>query len=285
VKGPLLKSPAFFAALAVLVIGAVALQVSIARMQVVLRKLPIHAKDDLPLRTIASSVPGWERVGQDNILAKEVIEELGTENYLSRMYRGELNGKPVGVELHLAYYTGMIDTVPHVPERCFVGGGMVQDGNTQIVPIPLDFDRLSIDPYVDQAEYGPVYSAVGESFQSVRMPFDIETRLKLRVTPFLDVRSERRVFAGYFFLANGGIATSANDVRGLAFDPQTTYAYYTKVQFTSWDVDSSEELGIIAGSILDELLPQIMRRVPDWIEVMEGRYPPDNPTNPTPPKG
>jgi hypothetical protein len=179
----------------------------------------------------------------------------------------------------------MIDTVPHVPERCFVGGGMVQDGNTQIVPIPLDFDRLSIDPYVDQAEYGPVYSAVGESFQSVRMPFDIETRLKLRVTPFLDVRSERRVFAGYFFLANGGIATSANDVRGLAFDPQTTYAYYTKVQFTSWDVDSSEELGIIAGSILDELLPQIMRRVPDWIEVMEGRYPPDNPTNPTPPKG
>jgi hypothetical protein len=267
------------------VIGAVGLQVSIARMQVVLRKLPIHAKDDLPLRTIASSVPGWERIGQDNILSKEVIEELGTENYLSRTYRGQLNGKPVAVELHLAYYTGMIDTVPHVPERCFVGGGMVQDGNTKFVPITLDFDRLSIDPYVDQAEYGPIYSAVGDSFQSVRMPFEIESRLKLRVTPFLDVRSDRRVFAGYFFLANGGIATSANDVRGLAFDPQTTYAYYTKVQFTSWEVDSSEELGMVAGSLLDELLPQIMRRVPDWIEVMEGRYPPDNPSKPTPANG
>jgi hypothetical protein len=285
VRRPILKSPAFLAALSVLVLGAVALQVSLARMQVVLRKLPIYAKDDLPLRTIASSVPGWERVGQDNILSKEVIEELGTENYLSRVYRGEFNGKPVIIELHLAYYTGMIDTVPHVPERCFVGGGMVQDGATQTVPIPLDLERLSIDPYVDQAEYGSVYSAVGENFQSVRMPFELDTRLKLRVTPFLDVRSDRRVFAGYFFLANGGIASSANDVRVLSFDPQTTYAYYTKVQFTSWDVESSEELGVIAGSLLDELLPQIMRRVPDWIEVMEGRYPPDNPNQPTPSNG
>jgi hypothetical protein len=285
VRRPILKSPAFLAALSVLVLGAVALQVSLARMQVVLRKLPIYAKDDLPLRTIASSVPGWERVGQDNILSKEVIEELGTENYLSRVYRGEFNGKPVIIELHLAYYTGMIDTVPHVPERCFVGGGMVQDGATQTVPIPLDLERLSIDPYVDQAEYGSVYSAVGENFQSVRMPFELDSRLKLRVTPFLDVRSDRRVFAGYFFLANGGIASSANDVRVLSFDPQTTYAYYTKVQFTSWDVESSEELGVIAGSLLDELLPQIMRRVPDWIEVMEGRYPPDNPNQPTPSNG
>ncbi len=284
-KRPILRSPSFLAALAVLVIGAVALQVSIARMQVVLRKLPIHAKDDLPLRTVSASVPGWERFGQDSILSKEVIEELGTENYLSRMYRGEFNGKPVMVELHLAYYTGMIDTVPHVPERCFVGGGMVQAGNSQTVPIPLDFDRFSVDPYLDQAEYGPVYVAVGENFQSIRMPFDLKQRLKLRVTPFLDVRADRKVFAGYFFIANGGIATSANDVRGLAFDPQTTYAYYTKVQFTSWDVDSAEQLGQVAGSLLDELLPQIMRRVPDWIEVMEGRYPPDNPSKQTPAKG
>lgn len=279
-----LRSPAFFVALAVLVIGAVALQVSIARMQLVLRKLPVHPKDDLPFRTIAASVPGWERVGQDAVLSKEVLEELGTENYLSRFYEGEINGRPVRLELHLAYYTGMVDTVPHVPERCFVGGGMVQAGTTVIVPIPLDMDRLSIDPYVDRERFGVVYTAPGESFASVRMPGGVED-LRLRVTPFRDVRTDRVVYAGYFFLANGGIAVSANDVRALAYDPRSLYAYYAKAQFTSWDVQSPEELAAAAASLLDELLPQIMRRVPDWIEVMEGRYPPDNPRNPALSKG
>lgn len=281
----ILRSPAFLVALAVLVIGAVALQVSIARMQVVLRKLPIHPEGDVPFRTIAAEAPGWERLGQDQILTKEVIEELGTENYLSRIYRGEHNGKPVRVELHLAYYTGMIDTVPHVPERCFVGGGMVQAGETKVVDIPLDFDRLSVDPYADPEVYGEVLTAPGENFQAVRMPFRLRDTLKLRVTPFLDVRSDRKVFAGYFFLANGGIAVSANDVRRLAFDLRATYAYYAKVQFTSWDVDSAEELGEVAADMLDQFFPQIMRRVPDWIEVMEGRYPPDNARNAAPDEG
>ncbi|MGP1310404.1 MAG: exosortase-associated EpsI family protein [Phycisphaerales bacterium] len=272
----LVKSPAFLAAMGVLVLGAVALQVSVARMQVVLQKLPIYPEGDLPFRTISPSVPGWERVGQDVVLSKEVIEELGTENYLSRIYRGEHDGEPSLIELHLAYYTGMIDPVPHVPERCFVGGGMVQAGQSRVVDLPLDMDRYSVDPYLDPEKYGPIYTAATENFQTVRMPFDVE-RLKLRVTPFLDQRTDRTVYAGYFFLANGGWAASANDVRGLAFDLQNDYAYYAKVQFTSWDVESPEELGAVAADLLDELLPEIMRRVPDWIEVMEGRYPPDNP--------
>lgn len=274
-KHPIVKSPAFLVALGVLVIGAVALQVSVARMEVVLQKRPIYAEDNLPFRTISPSVPGWERHGQDTILSKEVIEELGTENYLSRVYRGEVGGERALVELHLAYYTGMIDPVPHVPERCFVGGGMVQAGQSRVVDIPLDMDRYSLDPYLDREAYGPVYIAAGENFQSVRMPFGVE-RLKLRVTPFRDQRTDRTVYAGYFFLANGGWAASANDVRGLAFDLRNDYAYYAKVQFTAWELESPEALGEVAASLLDELFPQIMRRVPDWIEVMEGRYPPDN---------
>lgn len=278
-KRKLLRSPAFIAAFALLLVGAVGLQVAIARSQVVLRKLPIYPKDNLPLRTLPASVLGWERVGQDTVLSKEVLEELGTENYLSRIYLGELDGKPVYIELHTAYYTGMIDTVPHVPERCFVGGGMVQAGQTRIVSVPLDLDRLSRDPFADPERDGLIYTSVGQDFQSVRMPRKIES-LKLRVTPFQDVRSGRKVHAGYFFLANGGWAVSANDVRSMAFDLRNDYAYYAKVQFTSWDMDSHEDLGRAAGAMLDELLPELMRRMPDWIEVMEGRYPPDNPRRP-----
>ena len=244
--------------------------------QVVLRKLPIYPKDNIPLRTIPASVAGWERVGQDTVLSKEVLEELGTENYLSRVYAGEFEGRTVYIEFHAAYYTGMIDTVPHVPERCFVGGGMVQAGGTRIVPVPLDMDRFSRDPFADPKRDGVIYTAIGRDFQTVRMPREVES-LRLRVTPFRDVRSGRKVHAGYFFLANGGWAASANQVRDMAFDLRNDYAYYAKVQFTSWDFEDADDLARAAGALLDELFPEIMRRMPDWIEVMEGRYPPDNP--------
>lgn len=275
-KRTILTTPAFLAAFVCLLVGAIGLQVAIARSQVVLRKLPIYAKDNLPLRTLPASVPGWERVGQDSVLSKEVLEELGTENYLSRVYTGQFEGRPVFIELHAAYYTGMIDTVPHVPERCFVGGGMVQAGGTRIVPIPLDLERFSRDPFADPDRDGIIYTAIGQDFQSVRMPRAVES-IKLRVTPFRDVRSGRKVHAGYFFLANGGWAVSANQVRDMAFDLRNDYAYYAKVQFTSWDFESAEDLARAAGAMLDELFPELMRRMPDWIEVMEGRYPPDNP--------
>jgi len=67
----------------------------------------------------------------------------------------------------------------------------------------------------------------------------------------------------------------AEGVRTLAFDLRSDYAYYLKVQFTSGAVSSSEELARQAGDLLEDLLPEIMRCVPDWIEVELGRYPPE----------
>jgi hypothetical protein len=68
---------------------------------------------------------------------------------------------------------------------------------------------------------------------------------------------------------------SAEGVRLLAFDLTDTYSYYLKVQFTSGAVSSAEELAAHAGEFLSEMLPEIMLRVPDWVEVREGRYPHD----------
>ena len=52
-----------------------------------------------------------------------MVESLGTDKYLTRSYA--LDGDPAKgtMLLHLAYYTGMIDTVPHIPERCWGAGG------------------------------------------------------------------------------------------------------------------------------------------------------------------
>jgi hypothetical protein len=109
----------------------------------------------------------------------------------------------------------------------------------------------------------------------VRLPRGVE-QLSMMATPFRDAEGKQTMWAGYFFMANGGVVASANDVRLLAFRLHDDYAYYAKVQFMSGDVESAAELARVAGSMLDELFPDLMRCVPDWTDVEEGRWPPDN---------
>jgi len=66
-------------------------------------------------------------------------------------------------------------------------------------------------------------------------------------------------------------------VRLLAFDLRNDYAFYCKVQVSSDRAKSAEELAEWAGSLLGDLLPEIMRCVPDWAEVERGTYPEGNP--------
>ena len=100
-------------------------------------------KEAVPLRThfdnIATHVGGWEMVFEGPKLSAEMVEELGTDLYLDRKYAfGDAPDAPL-MNLHIAYYTGMIDAVPHVPDRCLVAGGF--NARTTPVNLPLDVDR------------------------------------------------------------------------------------------------------------------------------------------------
>lgn len=277
-----LANPAFLAALALLASGAIALSSVVSVLKIQLRKLPIEAPDGIVLSTLPGAIPGWTRYGPEKPpMSVEMLETLGTENYVSRDYartdtpEGE---RPMVMELHCAYYTGSIDTVPHVPDRCFVGGGMSIVGNARQISIPLDLTRFVRDSGLDPALHGdnPIYIAQA-SRTSVRpnarvhLPRGLEN-LKMRVQEFA-APGGQRLFAGYFFIANGGAVASAEDVRLLAFKLDDTYSYYLKVQFTSASVTSAEELARQAGDFLNEMLPEIMLRAPDWVDVREGRYP------------
>jgi hypothetical protein len=110
----------------------------------------------------------------------------------------------------------------------------------------------------------------------VRLPRGIEN-LQLRVFEFKHPGSNDPMYAGYFFIANGGLTPMAEGVRLLAFDLHSDYAFYMKVQFTATHIKGKEELAAIAGSMLDDMLPEIMQCVPDWVDVMRGEYPADNP--------
>ncbi|HZW09971.1 MAG TPA: exosortase/archaeosortase family protein [Phycisphaerales bacterium] len=241
-----------------------------------LQKKPIHPESGLAVTSLPEVTPSWEKV-YDRREAAEVEEQLGTENYLTRVYRERRPADPAHprlIELHVAYYTGMIDTVPHVPERCFVGGGLQMGASPVRVPLPLDRSGWVKDPDVP-GELGPIYRVRTAGGHRVRLPRDPE-KLSIRASEYT-IAGGSSLYAGYFFIANGGHTDSANGVRLLAFKLEDDYAYYMKVQFNSESVGSVEELAELAGSLLGEILGELMHCVPDWIDVQTGVYPPDNP--------
>lgn len=278
-----LLRPSVLVSLVLLAVSAVGLHAAVSSLKLYLRKLPIQAM--YTTRSVSTETESWRQVGADRIESAEVVSELGTENYLSRVYeeKNPPSGRPARrVELHLAYYTGMIDTVPHVPERCIVGGGWTISGGTTVLPLELKRDlwipsgEKDGDTELFTVRLGATSRAPGTR---VRLPRGIEDA-RIRITDFAKPGSNLRLHAGYFFIANGGVTDSADGVRLLAFDLKDDYAYYLKVQVSSNDVKTAQELAFAAASLVEELLPDIMLTVPDWLSVQRGEYPADNPRRP-----
>jgi hypothetical protein len=292
-----LRNPGFITAFLLMGAAGVGIKTGIDRFNIYLQKKPIYAEpgpggEERILRGIPSDTSNWQQMGQDRIVPPEELEVLGTENYLTRDYfekHPRPNARPRRVELHAAYYTNAIDTVPHVAERCFTGAGMSLTGGPWV--LPMDIKTTDWVPVADPPEgragcvfttrLSNEYSLAGGG-RRVTLPIDLtpEQPLKLRVTRYTTPKGDS-YFAGYFFLGNGGWVSSAEEVRMLSFDLRQDYAYYAKVQFGSSDVSTPEELAELAGSLMTDLLGEIMTCVPDWMKVERGEWPPDNPKRPT----
>ncbi len=265
------------AAVGVLATSAAGFKYGVDAANIYLRKLPIYPESGALVRSIPTTLPSWERVGADKIEPPDIEKALGTTNYLTRTYRHTRSEMPRAVDLHLAYYTGMVDTVPHVQERCFVGAGLqIGPEGTRVVPVPLDRSSWRLAEDVPEHRRGqiwtvPMRNEFGARVGDVALPRGIE-RLSLRVTQFNRPDDGRKFYAGYFFIANGATVDSAEGVRLLAFDLGTRYAYYLKVQFNGVTAGSAEELAQDAAELLDELLPELMRCVPDWVRVEQDGF-------------
>jgi hypothetical protein len=288
-------TPAFASALAVLVASSASMQAAIRHFKWYLHKDPIYPQPigdkQRVLRALPAETAHWTRLGEDRIEPPEEVEVLGTDNYLSRSYVEKTPDpqKARVVEFHAAYYTGMVDTVPHVPERCLVGAGLSLVGGPWEVPLKLDPADWRLIPEAENPTDRPVYTtrlsneySTAAPGMRVPLPFGVspESPPKLRVTEYTDP-SGRRFYFGYFFIANGELATSAEQVRLRAFDLHNDYAYYLKVQFGSTGASSPEELAAAAGDFLGDMMGELMTCVPNWIEVERGAWPPDNPKGKT----
>ncbi len=237
-----------------------------------LEKKPVALRS--PLRNIPQWLGPWRATGEDEKLTVEMEEQLGSDQYINRLYVRDADTKnPTAIVVHLVYYTGMIDAVPHVPDRCNVAGGLVTVGLPTNLDLPLHRSGWRVDTEHVHQRTGEPYPLLtfarhvtGEP-TTVRMPVG---EFELRTTEFRSgTRPDDRLFAGYFFIANGEVTPRPEGVRRFAFDLTTRYAYYIKVQFTM-PVSNEATRDQFAADVADlsaELLPELMLCLPDWAEI------------------
>jgi exosortase len=288
--GTLWSRPSVVAAGGILMASALAIGSVIHVYQLHLQKDKIYSESGLDVRSVPAETASWKRFRADTIFPLEIASELGTQNYLSRIYvaREAAPGAktPEVLDVHLAYYTGLLDAVPHVPERCFTGGGMALVGGPWTVDIPMNpanwlLDEASSPPgqpsrAIYLARTPNQYSVKPGTRVALPRGLTPERPLRLRVSQYTDQQG-RSTWAGYLFIANGGWTSSAEGVRELAFKFSDDYAYFLKLQFQSSSVTSPDQLAMLAGSFLDDALADIMLCVPDWRRVESGHWPADNP--------
>ncbi|MCC6909303.1 MAG: exosortase/archaeosortase family protein [Phycisphaerales bacterium] len=243
-------------------------------------------KEPVPLRRQLSELPmqvgRWKTIGNDEVVSEEILREFGTEEYVTRNFA--IDGDPANgiLQLHVSYYTGGIDAVPHIPDRCYVGGGLTRSATTSAIRLDIDDSLWWPDPEFDpsdpQAGAEPYRMAQtsDQSRQVVRMP-RLPNGLHLNAAEYWDQRKpDDTIAAGYLFVANGGVTASPEGVRLLAYDRSSEFAYYCKLQVTLQRPDRGvdrHELAAVASEFLSAMLPDLMSCLPDWWEVEHGQWP------------
>jgi len=261
-----------------LLVAGLGQQGLLAATKAVLFKHPLPLRK--PLALIPESVGTWQSKGEDVMLSSAVEAELGTDKYLIRKYVDQSwpTEKPGRVaRIQVAYYTGKISTVPHVPERCFVAGGLETKGT-------LD-TQLTLHDEAYREKNGRVVApsqllADSERFEG---PVGIPRR-RIPATLFTFGRgqsqagalaSERGGTANvvYFFVANGTFMPSPDQVRIEGWDLRDKYAYYAKVEVSWPGLAEGKRARQRTEALLSQLMPEIMACLPDWRAVQRGEYP------------
>ncbi|MDG1838990.1 MAG: exosortase/archaeosortase family protein [Phycisphaerales bacterium] len=259
----------FVACVLTLVAGQIGFSLGAKALQIHLQTEPVPLRRSLSL--VPSSLGQWRSV-QDAQLDAAMIEQLGTPSYLTRMYVDDIDRPKKALQLHIAYYTDQIDAIPHVPDRCLVAGGYVQRSadpvNVPVAAITVEWKddevhRLDDVPY----PVAVVQDAAIDEAIDVRMPTG---EPRVRYMEFVNPKQpDRRVHAGYFFIANGRWRPTPYGVKMASFIGTESHAYYCKVQLIS-EGDSGYDQAAFFEDIepfLTVIMPEIMRSLPDWSEV------------------
>ncbi|MGY8752650.1 MAG: exosortase-associated EpsI family protein, partial [Phycisphaerales bacterium] len=144
-----------------------------------LKKVPVYPRKDFSV--LPSTFGDWKRIGEDARFDASGVEALGTDLYLTRAYVKD-GATDLPIQLHLAYYTGQVDAVPHVPDRCMVAGGYVPlTAEPVTLPMAIDTSAWGEDEAekLDGVPYPVVehWDTLRETMEIIRLPLgDFELR-------------------------------------------------------------------------------------------------------------
>lgn len=241
-------------------------------------------KEEVPLRHYLTKIPkrfggphdpngNWNMAGVDRRLPSDQEHALGTNRYISRLYIDETkprNHQASVVRLHVAYYTGTVDTVPHVAERCLLAGGARSVGaglgRTTLEVGGPGFRARDDGSTVGVSQLDPD----GSSIPQLSIEASIFTYLP-------DQDTIRRANVTYFFAANGKYLATPDLVRLHAINPSDRYSYYCKIEVGMPGIPDPDMAAAAAARFLSAALPDIMACLPDWKEIEEGTYPKKRP--------
>lgn len=263
IKKSLLR-PSFLVVALVLLISATSLTAVVERLDLHFKKQPVPLEKPL-LVGVPKEFGPWVMASIDETMSAEIEEAMGTDQYLTRYYlnrdvlgdlvpddilklSGDRLNQIIGValqkhpeavvKLHMAYYTGSVDTVPHVPDRCMVAGGF-----DPVDPRAVTWDVL---PTEEPGEYD-------------------ETKLRFVEFRGKDVAGDGPAFnVAYFFQVNGDYEHDAiGGVRARLMSLQERHAYFCKIELLCIHSDASAaEQGM--QDFLRHAMPALEEALPDW---------------------
>lgn len=263
----LLRQPSFLVAAGVLLVSAISLNAATAYLQLYFKKSPVEMSQ--AFTTIDSHLGHWVQVSKDEKLGEDMEHVLGATHYLYRDYvddrlvpadtikafEGKSAAERKGMALQiqrirpeavinvgLTYYTGMVDTVAHIPDRCYIADGFE----------PTHYNVVTWSAF--EGRPGRDQSDPPQDVRYINFEDQIASR---QSTP-------RNV--AYFFHANGGYTSDPIGVRIRLQDLTQRYAYYSKIELMTQMQDAQVSANVM-NDFLKSALPEIERCMPDWKQV------------------
>ena len=142
------------------------------------------------------------------------------------------------------YYTGMVDTVAHIPDRCYVAGGYE----------PTRHDTVRWSAFESRPNRSP--QSQGDA---CFITFEDQTSADARP----GMRRNISCNVSYFFHVNGEYASDPLGVRLRLQNLRERYGYYSKIELMSQLKDGDAAAGIM-NDFLGYALPEVEKCLPDW---------------------
>ena len=270
-----LSQPAFVVTVLLLAVSALTLNGAVGFLRLHFKKLPCPLRVAMIKDALPTKMGDWVQVSQDQPIDAETEQILGTSQYVFRDYadsslvgsdeieamkkatpqqyealRAQIQERQPQAIITAAvtYYTGLVDTVAHIPERCYVADGYNVSHSEE-----KDADLHGADGWQRKVPY--------------------------RFLTFDDQVATRRVSrnVGYLFNVNGVYDADSFGVRGRLQDLRERYGYYAKVELMtqapaamSQNPDVAKNSAQAMEKFLTVALPELEKALPDWKALHSG---------------